>query len=335
MRVLDPRRTPPLRPGDLVEVRSAQEILATLDANGAVEMMPFMPEMIRHAGKRYKVSHRVDRICDTIGRTGSRRMRATVYLEDVRCDGSLHGGCQAGCKVYWKEAWLRRVDDDTTATSASDVDSRTLVRVAQSCTRTTRELNGARVDVWRCQATDALKASERLRGYDLRQYLRELNNGNYRPFRFARLLVRVLALKIANRFGVLKPTPLEGPGTDQALRQPLGLKPGDLVQVRSPSEIAATLDQSGMNRGLSFDREMLPFCGRTMRVKDRVQSIIDDKTGRMLNIRKDCLILDGAVCSGERGPNCFCPRTIHIYWREAWLRRVDESQGPPSNEPMS
>jgi hypothetical protein len=21
----------------------------------------------------------------------------------------------------------------------------------------------------------------------------------------------------------------------------------------------------------------------------------------------------------------FCPRAIHIYWREAWLRRVDES----------
>ena len=81
------------------------------------------------------------------------------------------------------------------------------------------------------------------------------------------------------------------------------------MQVRSPTEIAATLDEDGLNRGLSFDREMLPYCGRTFRIKDRVRRIIDDKTGRMLNIPKDCLILDGAVCSGERSTGrWFCPR---------------------------
>ena len=40
-------------------------------------------------------------------------MHSTVYLEDLRCDGSGHDGCQAGCKIYWKEAWLRRVEDDS------------------------------------------------------------------------------------------------------------------------------------------------------------------------------------------------------------------------------
>jgi hypothetical protein len=82
--------------------------------------------------------------------------------------------------------------------------------------------------------------------------------------------------------------------------------------------------RDGKNRGLSFDR-MLPYCGRTFHVKDRVRRIIDDKTGRMLNISKDCLILDGAVCSGERTPGCwFCPRQIYSFWREAWLRRVEQ-----------
>ena len=57
----------PLRPGDIVEVKSAAEILATLDGDGAVDKMPFMPEMIRHAGRRYTVSRRVDKICDTVG----------------------------------------------------------------------------------------------------------------------------------------------------------------------------------------------------------------------------------------------------------------------------
>ena len=44
-------------------------------------------------------------------------MRDTVYLEDLRCDGSGHGGCQAGCRIYWKEAWLRRVDGEPVAST--------------------------------------------------------------------------------------------------------------------------------------------------------------------------------------------------------------------------
>ena len=100
----------PLRPGDQVEVRSLPEILATLDGADTLDEMPFMPEMLRHAGRRYTVSRRVDKICDTVAETGSRRLHATVYLDDLRCDGSAHGGCQAGCRLYFKEAWLRRVD---------------------------------------------------------------------------------------------------------------------------------------------------------------------------------------------------------------------------------
>ena len=64
----------PLRPGDVVEVRSPAEILATLDDGDALRRMPFMPEMLKHVGKRYTVSRRVDKICDTVTATGSRRL---------------------------------------------------------------------------------------------------------------------------------------------------------------------------------------------------------------------------------------------------------------------
>src|SRR5690242_10139147 len=103
-RVQSPNTAPerPLRPGDLVEVKSPAEIFATLDGD-SIDAMPFMAEMLAHAGKRYTVSRRVDKICDTVTATGSRRMTATVYLEDLRCDGSAHDGCQAGCLIYWKE----------------------------------------------------------------------------------------------------------------------------------------------------------------------------------------------------------------------------------------
>src|SRR6266849_5955985 len=41
-----------LRVGDVVEVRSEQEILETLDARGTLEGLPFMPEMLKYRGKR-------------------------------------------------------------------------------------------------------------------------------------------------------------------------------------------------------------------------------------------------------------------------------------------
>jgi hypothetical protein len=317
----------PLRPGEVVEVRSALEILATLDSEGSLDGMPFMPEMAAHVGRRYRVSRRVDKICNTVDATGSRRMYDTVYLEDQRCDGSGHDGCQAGCRIYWKEAWLRRVDDHSGAADPSDQGDHgitELERLARAGTRTVRERKGEQVDAWRCQATDALKFSEPLKTTNLAQYWREFRNGNFTPFRFIRLLVRGFVMEVARRIGLLKALPLHGPGL--APPSELGLRPGDRVQVRPPDEIESTLDEKGSNRGLSFDREMLPYCGRTVRVKDTVDRIIDEKTGRMLKIPKDSIILEGAVCSGERTPGAwFCPREIYPFWREAWVRPVEGS----------
>ena len=99
-----------LHAGEIVEVRSEQEILATLDERGEIDGMPFMPEMLEFCGKRFRVFKRADKTCDTIKLTGSRRIHDTVHLEDLRCNGQAHGGCQAMCLFFWKEAWLRRVD---------------------------------------------------------------------------------------------------------------------------------------------------------------------------------------------------------------------------------
>src|SRR5688572_19632351 len=101
-----------LRIGELVEVRSEREILATLDERGRLEALPFMPEMLQFAGKRFRVSKRAIKACDTIGNTGMYRMEHAVHLEGTRCDGQAHGGCQAACLLYWKEAWLKRADVD-------------------------------------------------------------------------------------------------------------------------------------------------------------------------------------------------------------------------------
>ena len=75
--------------GDLVEVRSPSEILVTLDESGALAGLPFMPEMVAYCGRRFTVSHRADKVCDTVKYTGSRRIPNAVLLDDLRCDGGI------------------------------------------------------------------------------------------------------------------------------------------------------------------------------------------------------------------------------------------------------
>jgi hypothetical protein len=320
----------PLRPGDVVEVKSPAEIFATLDGD-SVDDMPFMAEMLRYAGRRYTVSRRVDKICDTIASTGSRRLEATVYLDDLRCDGSAHGGCQAGCRIYWKEAWLRRVEAGVDAPAAPQEPSPELDAVLAAGAHTVRDGE----ERWRCQNTESVKATTQLRVFkDPGQYWREFTNGNYGRLRFIFLAVRSFVWEIAHRFGLTDQLPLRGPEPKAPEYEPLDLQPGEFVQVRSPEEIKATLDDKGFNRGLSFDREMMRYCGQTLRVKARVNHLIDESTGRMVHIRRDAIILEGGVCSGECSTGrWFCPREIYAYWREAWLKRVDDPiPAPPPVE---
>jgi hypothetical protein len=59
-------------------------------------------------------------------------------------------------------------------------------------------------------------------------------------------------------------------------------------------------------------------------VKNRVDRLIDERTGRMIELKNDCIVLDGFVCSGDRSPSAiFCPREAYPLFREAWLKRVE------------
>ena len=106
----------------------------------------------------------------------------------------------------------------------------------------------------------------------------------------------------------------------------LGLKPGDLVRVKPYQEILATLDTTSSNRGLSFDAELVPYCGKIYRVKTRVEKFIDEKTGKMHHLRTPAVMLEGVYCKSRYcGQRMFCPRSIYSWWREIWLEKVPEA----------
>ena len=333
-----------LRAGECVEIRSQDEILATLDERGCLDNLPFMPEMLEYCGKSFLVYKRADKTCDTItGKYYSRRMLNAVHLVDLRCDGEAHGGCDTTCLLFWKEAWLRRIKDDevcgTPAGSAKE-DTGNNRCSFEDLIKTTRVTTNDAVleeEIYSCQATELLKATSPLSAWDFRQYWRELRSGNFDLIEMGRFLSigllnwvvskrgfgRLFYLITGNRrYPLMNTRLMVNSSTPNAT---LNLQPGEIIQVKNIEEILKTLKE-WQNRGLSFDQsgEMLKYCGKNLKVLKRVRKVIDEKTGRLLTLKNESVILEGAICCGHYSPNrLLCPRSLYPFWREIWLQRVD------------
>lgn len=316
----------PLCVGQIVEIRPLSEIVATLDDAGRLDGMPFMPEMAAYCGQRATVVKRAHKTCDGHGKL--RWLDDTVHLDGLRCDGSGHGGCQAKCLTYWKTSWLKRVADNEydapTPTGAARDDADLLANLR----RTTQEARDGTVR-YTCQATEVNAASRPLPATELKQYLWDVFSGNYSPWTFIRVMAKV-AFDRYQRWSTdhLPPALLirqgrrrdyvQGQGTKTS-KQTLDLKVGDRVRIRPLPEIEATLNKRNSNRGLLFDSEMASRCGSSSTVIDRVERLVDDQTGEMIEIKSDCLILDGIACRGDH--RRLCSRSAIDYWREIWLER--------------
>jgi hypothetical protein len=316
--------TAPLRRGDLVTLRSPREILATLDESGSLEGVPFMPEMLAYFGRQFQVTARVERACDTITKTGARRMVNTVVIDDIRCDGGGHGGCQAGCRVYWKEAWLRRAENganDVPPEQGGALDHLRRLATENATTASPDVPDGEHV--YRCQATEFLRSTTPLGYWDLRSFLRELTSRNVSLWTFVKVLGRIVVNEPRRRWG--RRTPLRYSGAAPSRGTGHGFHPGSKVRVRSAEEIGQTLDERSKLRGLWFDREMIPYCGTSAAVKAKVERFVNEESGAMVELKSDCYILNGVVCKGYISDGrWFCCRAIYPWWREAWLEPVTD-----------
>ncbi|HEY7052923.1 MAG TPA: hypothetical protein VH496_12445 [Mycobacterium sp.] len=316
-----------LRAGDLVEVCSAEEILATLDERGELENLPFMPEMLQFCGKRLTVNKVAHKLCDTISQTGMHKMTNAVHLTGARCDGASHGGCQAACLIYWKEAWLKKVEPGSPSSPVGGRIDLPLLTV-----NTTKEPGPDGEARYSCQTTEIIRAAPTcLPARELGQYVADVTTGNVsvldsiRAFLIVlfnrlqglskRLLPRKLWFRDGRPWGFVKGR-LHGPTPTGFL----DLQPGELVRIKSKEQIEATLNDKGLNRGMGFAEEMARYCGRTARVQGRVTRCLDEKTGKMLTMKNPCILLEDVVCAGLDTANC--PRQAMTFWREIWLERV-------------
>jgi hypothetical protein len=313
-----------LHRGDLVEVKSPREILETLDAEGRLDGLPFMPEMVAFCGQRLPVWRRADKICDTVDYSGSRRLRGGVILGELRCDGAGHDGCQAECRLMWKTAWLRPVRKETPPAPPFPAEDVELLRArCAAFTRSEVQADGKPQVTYRCQNTELPKCTEYLSVWDPRPYVNEWLSGNVSLGHFLKVTSRAAVTEPMRKLGLVPEIHLPGSAKKEDSFARLDLQPGDWVRVKSREEIARTLTPDGRSLGMWFDREMLPYCGGVYRVRQRISRFIHERNGKMMMPKTSPVTLEGVVCSGDRSIcRWFCPREIYPYWREFWLERV-------------
>ena len=294
-----------LRPGDLVEVRSWAEISTTLDANGTLEKLPFMPEMLGYCGRQFRVSRQAFKTC--VDDQEMRQLGGTVLLEEVRCNGNSHAGCGKACLIFWKEAWLKPAGAPSSNGCATP-------KLAAADLEQLAIRNGE----YFCQSSEIVNASAPLPWWEPRQYLWDLSRNRLPLGQWLKSVMIAVYNKVAylgrfNGWGHIT-----GPGEFNG-HQPLGLQTGDLVRVKSLAQIKQTLDAAGKNKQLLFAPAMVEFCGQTLRVRNRVDKIVLEGTSKQREL-KDTVVLEGATCDGIC--HRMCPRQSLLFWRECWLERV-------------
>jgi hypothetical protein len=346
------------RIGDWVEVCAKEEILQTLDSKGMLDGMPFMPEMFAFCGLRFRVYKSAHKTCDYSAEPYCcRNLPDTVHLQ-TRCSGEAHGGCQAACLLYWKTAWLKPV-----ASGAGDATSSLLALPSDTARKSSQTPGCTEKDIWNhvqepetddgtptyiCQMTQIRSATTPLAWWDIRQYMRDYASGNVTLGRILSGLIYWIYFSLSEAgIGVGRPMrwfynkfsslwggtgfPRENGLIPEGLPTPLvnlNLQPAEFVRIKSQKEILKTVATSNKNRGMYWDAELVPYCGKVLKVRSRVTRLIGERSRKMLEMKNPCITLESVVCQA-RYSSCrmFCPKEMYPYWREAWLERVEPSAG--------
>jgi hypothetical protein len=302
-----PRRPGRLRAGDRVRVRPLEAVAATLNAEGALDGLPFLPEMAKYCGQTFSVRRRVDKLIQEGVGSSMRRIRDVVLLDGTICDGAAHGDCRRACFPLWKTAWLEREGNPGAAAGTG---------AERAPAPSSPAPNG-------CQVTALMTATSPLPLWHPSRHLLELRAGTYSVREYIAYLFggfyRKTIKRLADAIARSKARPQAAGPASPASPPAVELKPGELVEVRSVEEIRATLDAEGRCRGLYFMPGMWALCGRRLRIVQRVDRMMSERTGEMRALT-GTYILEGATCDGKAHGGC--QRGCYVFWKDAWLKRA-------------
>lgn len=140
--------------------------------------------------------------------------------------------------------------------------------------------------------------------------------GTYLPGERALGQVRA-GLGLRSGYGRIR-TPPPAPSTH--LGAPSRFSAGQLVRVRSRTELRATLDSLHRSRGLAFVPAQWSTSGRVYRVDRSVRRLVDDRGG--LRPVSRTVLLEGASCD-LGGDQLGCGRHCPLLFRDEWLEPVN------------
>jgi hypothetical protein len=99
----------PYNKGDLVRVRSREDIMATLDPFKELKGCAFLPEMYQYCGTQQRVLRSMQHFMDERDYK-LKKVRGVILLENIICNGTpTFGACDRCCFLFWREEWLERI----------------------------------------------------------------------------------------------------------------------------------------------------------------------------------------------------------------------------------
>lgn len=100
------------------------------------------------------------------------------------------------------------------------------------------------------------------------------------------------------------------------------LSKGDIVKVKSATEIKSMLDTREKYKGCRFIDEMYEYCGHTYRVLKIVDHFYDEAKRKVCKC-KNTVLLEGVTCSGRQKLYSYsCDRNCFFFWHVDWLDKI-------------
>jgi hypothetical protein len=112
MIIFKPHKKAKFRVHTLVKVKTAENILSSLDQTGKLDGCLFTEQMRRYCGQEHRVLRVVNSFFNERYKRSYRPRSPLYLLENLLCDGVQTGfsaKCDHGCFLFWREEWLEAV----------------------------------------------------------------------------------------------------------------------------------------------------------------------------------------------------------------------------------
>jgi hypothetical protein len=99
----------PFMDGEIVRVRSREEIRATLDPFNELKGCAFLQKMYPYCDTQQRVFRSMHSFLDERDYK-LKKVRGVILLENIMCNGAAaFGQCDRCCFLFWREEWLEKI----------------------------------------------------------------------------------------------------------------------------------------------------------------------------------------------------------------------------------